>query len=122
MHSLEIQKMISTIDVVTKGYKTYTIHDLNIFSKYPESAMWQILTDGGLDMFFMFILSYLTYETLDSIMIFYESDVWPTKPRIEDVHDPFEFLGLPRFPTVYNSEDEDGFISSEDEWDDEYDF
>lgn len=112
----------ASIDVETKDDKTYSIPDLNIFSKYPESTIWQTLTDGGLDMFFMFIRSYLTYETLDAIVVFHERDVWPHKPRIEDVHDPFDFLGLPRFPTVYNSEDEDGFMSSDDEWwDDEHD-
>lgn len=118
--------MIGSIDVETKDDKTYTIPDLGIFSKYPEFAMWQTLTDGGLEMFFMFVPSYLTYDTLDAIVVFNERDVWPYKPRIEDVHDPFDFLGLPRFPAVYNSEEEDGFISSDNEWwddsDDEYEF
>lgn len=107
--------MIATIDVETKDNKIYTIPDLNIFSKYPESAMWQTLTDGGLDMFFMFVLSYLTYDTLGAIVVFHERDVWPYNPWIEDVHDPFDFLGLPRFPTMYNSEDEDDFDGFDDE-------
>jgi hypothetical protein len=118
--------MIAIIDVKTKDNKTYTIPDLNIFSKYPESVMWQTLTDGGLDMFQIFILSYLTYETLDTIVVFYERDIWPRKPRIDDVYDPFDFLGLPRVLTVYNSDDEITFMFLWwDNWqrsDDEYDF
>lgn len=42
--------------------------------------MWQTLMDGGLDMLFMFVLSYLTYDTLDAIVVFHERDVWPCKP------------------------------------------
>ena len=119
--------MIASIDVETKDNKTYPLHDLALFSKYPESAMWQTLTDGGLDMFFAFVSTYLTHDTLDSIVVFHERDVWPSKPRIDDVHDPFDFLRLPRFPTVYNSEEEDGFISSDGGWDwddsdEEYDY
>lgn len=110
--------MIASIDVKTKDNKIYSIPDINIFSKYPESTMWQMFTNNDLD---MFILSYLTYETLDAIVVFHERNIWPHKPRIANVHDPFDFLDLPRFPTAYNSEDEDN-----DEWwnysDNEYDY
>lgn len=119
MHSSAIQKMIDMtsggVDVETMDKKTYTVHDLTLFSQHPESVMWQTLEDGGLEMFQMFVLSCLTHRTLDAIVTFHERGVWPYKPCIEGVYDPFVFLGLPGFPTAYDSEDEDVFVSSDGE-------
>lgn len=89
------------------------IEDLYFFSKYPDSTLWQIYENDGLNEFKNFIKTYITKTLFVAIVYFYNYDKWPHPISISNIFDAYNFLNLPSISqqvyddTCYDSESSD---------------
>lgn len=95
---------LTTVDNIIIQLQT---KDLNFFFKYPESTLWLIYKNDGLDEFKKFVKKYLTKKLFDAIIYFYNYDKWPHPISIVNIFDSYNFLNLPTYLDTHDNDSSD---------------
>jgi hypothetical protein len=85
------------LELTTKDNKIINlkIEDLLFFSKFPDATLWTIYKYGGFKDFKNFIKNFITKQTFDAIIHYYNFEKWPEYINIPKVSNPYNFLNLP---------------------------
>jgi hypothetical protein len=103
------------IELITKDDTIIKINNLLFLSKYPESTLWMIYNEDGLEHLKNFIKNNITKLVFKAILYFYSHDKWPYNIKIPNVMNPYAFLNLPKqFEESEESDDDDEYENSSD--------